>query len=306
MAPKKKGEAEVEIKPEDLLPEAFKPLPCVVFWVEPSLPPAENGDVVKCGLQGSLVLVHELVQNRIEYVDVEFEGLQEAQKVLFSGVSLEPPTLDMLKELSTGLLLPMRGVDVAELWEIRDIAKQAEAIGTWLHLESQLEDQAQQEIVRDFHFFNIEHAKALSLTALQATVFHAIMAKTLSIMRSPSAKNDASRLPLPDQMISAGECFQAFQRLILAHSANEPPARLAIFSPSEARLLVDFAQGTLFKHFLLYQCCINGGHQVETLHFVDAIDCLPGPPDLMAGKIQSNRPRGSKNAAPKDSDASRR
>merc|ERR1719240_2288711 len=135
------------------------------------------------------------------------------------------------------------------------------------------------EIVCDLHLYNLVHAKSLCLTPTQGAVFHAIMEEMLTLMRTVTATADTR----PENMCTAEQCFNHFQQLILAHARQDPPQCLGIFRDSEVRLLTDFASGTLFKHYLLYQYCINFDREIETLRFNAHLERPSPPPDLSMG-----------------------
>eukprot|EP00929_Paragymnodinium_shiwhaense_P010592 TRINITY_DN115380_c0_g1_i1.p1 TRINITY_DN115380_c0_g1~~TRINITY_DN115380_c0_g1_i1.p1 ORF type:complete len:379 (-),score=124.94 TRINITY_DN115380_c0_g1_i1:131-1267(-) len=292
MAPKKKVEEVALPPPEEFLPAGFS-LGCEVHWVEDDLPPADNGEQVQTAMKGTLNLVHELAQpgNRIEFVDVQFEAMSEVQKVPFVGVSLQPPRLEALRTLSTGLRLALRGVDVERILDVGTSAGGVSAPGGYsaiadiaealLRLEELYPDPAQRDIVKDYHVFALEQARSLCLTAGQTAVFHAIMARLLERIRESM---------LERQPLTSSDCFQEFQQLVVAHATNDPPKRLQIFSTTEARLLVDFAAGTIFKHFLLYQCAVGSPEKVEVRQFVDTVE-RPRPPPALNGAREVVKPK---------------
>lgn len=282
MAPKKKGEEDV-VPPEEFLPPGFS-LGCEVFWVDDDLA-AENGETVTQAMKGTLSLVHELAQpgNRIQFVDVQFEGLSEAQKVPFSGVALQPPKLEVMRSLSTGLRLALRGCDVEKIMEASSAAgglsthagyaAMADAAEELLDLKAVYPEPAQRDIVKDYHVFALEHARSLQLTSGQISVFHAFMARLLDKIRQAALNQDG--------ILTASDCFQEFQELVIAHATHDPPKRLQIFTAAEARLLVDFASGTVFKHFLLYMCTLGYQEKVEVQTFVNTVE-RPRPPPALA------------------------
>merc|ERR1711907_336589 len=96
----------------------------------------------------------------------------------------------------------------------------------------------------------------------------------------------------PEEMCTAARCFEEFQQLVLMHSRQDPPQSLGIFRDSEVRLLTDFASVTLFKHYLLYQYCINFDREIETLRFNPHVERPSAPPDLSMGPQKKvERPR---------------
>merc|ERR1712232_272967 len=109
---------------------------------------------------------------------------------------------NIVSSLSTGLNLPMRGVDVEELWAWHgDVAKQSKLIERFLGLEKAYTEPTQRQIAIDFHIFNIAHAKSIGLTSIKAAVFAAIMSRVLDMCRS----QEGSRPPKENQDLT-GMC----------------------------------------------------------------------------------------------------
>jgi len=202
------------------------------------------------------------------------------------------PTEDEVTELSTGLQLPLRGLDVLQIWEHEgNYDAQVKLLVELLGLTAAFPSTPQRNIVCDFYIYNLIQAKALCLTARQGAVFHAIMAKILGMMGFGSGDGEKKNPTPQDMPCGTAECFQEFQRLLLQHSVSKPPERLDVFRVSEARLLTDFASVTLFKHFLLYQFCINCSQEVQTLRFQQPLQRPLPPPDLSTARPRP-RPRG--------------
>jgi hypothetical protein len=257
-----------------------------VYWVQFSKQ-LESGVEVKPGMKGTLEALGDLTEEMaIDLVQVKFEDYEELQPVPLSSLSINPPPLDMLDTLSTGLKLPLRGVDIEKIWALGDdnFEKQSEMIVQMLGLNERY-GTGRREIVCDFHLYNLVHAKSLCLTTTQGAVFHGIMEEMLTLMRNVSATPDTR----PEDMCTAEQCFNRFQQLILSHSRQDPPSRLGIFRDSEVRLLTDFASVTLFKHYLLYQYCINFDREIETLRFNPNVERPSPPPDLSLGTKKTER-----------------
>lgn len=206
------------------------------------------------------------------------------------------PSEDEVTELSTGLVLPLRGIDVAQVWalnqhEEKEYVQQTKLIVGFMGLAEAFPSSAQRNIVCDFYMFNLIQAKVLCLTQVQGAVFLAIMHALLEMMRSPEVADKTQPGNMPNGQAA---CFKRFQELLLQHSVNRPPERLGIFRVSDAKMLTDFASTTLFKHFLLYQYCINFTQEVQTLRVCRPLQRpLPGP-DLSAAQLKP-RTRRSKN-----------
>lgn len=197
----------------------------------------------------------------------------------------DPPE-DVITELSTGLSLTLRPKDVNAIWSAsNDYAQQERLVTDFLDLETSFPSQEQRGIVCDFHLFNLIHASSLCLSTLQGAVFHVIMATILAMMRSA----DVDQGSHPPKFNGISICFQKFEELLVRHSISEPPDRLDIFRGTEARMLTDFATQTLFKHFLLYQSCINFEREVQTLRFTLAVERPFHAPDLGAAQHKPKR-----------------
>lgn len=254
-----------------------------VYWVQ-FTKQLENGAEIKPGMKGILEALGDLAEEfAIVNVSVKFEEFEDPQLIPLASLSINPPPLDMLDSLSTGLKLPLRGVDVEKIWALGETSwdKQSELIMQLLGLKERY-GTGRREIVCDFHLYNLVHAKSLCLTTAQGAVFHAIMEEMLTLMRSATA-TVGSR---PEDMCTAEQCFERFQSMILAHARQDPPSRLGIFRDSEVRLLTDFASVTLFKHYLLYQYCINFDREIETLRCNANLERPSPPPDLSLGTFK--------------------
>lgn len=195
-------------------------------------------------------------------------------------------------ELETGLQLLLRPKDVEAVWALKgQHAPQGKLLESLLGLRDAYPAEAQRSIISDYHLFSILHAHSICLDRRQGAVFHTIMAQILAMMKSPE-KISENQL---HKLTPASACFKEFERLILTHAVQDPPSedgnrkRLAVFNGSEVRLLTDFASATLFKHFLLYQFCINFDRQVQALRFsVDLDRPLPAP-DLITGRMKPRK-----------------
>jgi len=259
-----------------------------VHWVHFSRQ-LETGAEMTPGMKGTLEALGDLSEDwctgghGINLVSVKFEDLEEPQVVPLASLSINPPPLEMLDSLSTGLKLPLRGVDVEKIWGIEEGAfeKQSDMIMKLLGLTERY-GTGRREIVCDFHLYNLVHAKSLCLSAVQGAVFHAIMDEMLHLMSQVAAISDTR----PEDMFTAEQCFNHFEKRILAHARQDPPERLGIFRDSEVRLLTDFTSVTLFKHYLLYQYCINFDREIETLRFNPFLERPSPTPDLMLATLK--------------------
>jgi hypothetical protein len=265
MAPKKKDE---EVKPEELLPAGFS-IGGQVFWCEPS--GEVDGLWLKCGTPGTLTQVH--VCEDVQTVDVQFSGLERPLAVGLHCVSPSAPPDTVLDELSTNLKLPLRGCDVQRVWDASDFATQERLLRELLHISDR---DPRQQLLVDYSMFNLYHARRTRLTPFQGAVFHAVMDRMLQMLRAPV-------IDAPDER-NLKACLQEFQRLLLQHYTRNPPEQLDIFTGDTVKSLTDFATSTLFKHFLLYQYCMNHDREVQTLRRTLCIETPLPPPDLCAAQ----------------------
>jgi hypothetical protein len=305
MPPKKKGEEEPP-PAHELLPEGYA-IDGEVYWHGEGL--EFEDEALQTGAKGTLIAACDLAEFEkedggkgwtLETVEVQFADLAHVHKVHLKGLALEPAPMEIITSLSTGLILPLRGIDVERLWAAHgDVAKQSTSICQLLALEKRFEEPTQRQIAIDFHIFNIAHAKSIGLTSIKAAVFAAIMGRVLDMCRNPGGSQPAVKAHMAE-MCSADACFKEFQKLILQHAVNAPPTQLAIFTGSEVRMLTDFVKATLFKHFLLYQYCINFDVQLRTLRYTLNVERPLPPPKLELSGLQPVKTfRGeSKNQAP--------
>lgn len=281
MPPKKKEEEAPP--PEECLPAGWA-VGCALYWCDESRELGdEGGDAVKMGMRGTLQEVTEVEEYEkedgtkgfaVENVVVLFEEHGAPHRVAMKSISLEAPPLEMMDELSTGLKLVIKGGLLQEIWQAEgDYEEQTRLLTQRLGLEEACPAPSQRQIVCDFHIFNLAHAKSVCLTKIQACVFVTIMANALEMMRSDTATGATK----PSELCTASTCFKEFERLILQHAGDDPPRRLGIFKNSEVKLLTDFVSATLFKHFLLYQYCVNFDREVQMLRFEMRVE-KPNPP----------------------------
>lgn len=259
----------------------------------------DDAVLLKCGTRGTLQAVGDLRNEEkedgstnffVETVEVQFDGLQQAHTVPIKHTSLQPPPMEVLNELSTGIKLPLTGRQVEQLWALQgDFAAQSNLLAELMGYKASYATQSQRDIVCDFHIFNLTHAKSICLGSVQAAVFIAVMQEMLDMMKSPPI-NPHSR---PGECCTVNACFKEFERLLLLHAVRDPPHRLDIFRASEVRLLTDFASTTVFKHFLLYQYCTNSDREVQTLRFGMGLERPMPLPDLNAATLKPKRSKSN-------------
>lgn len=243
-------------------------------------------DVLEPGAQGTLQAARDQKSFEkedgskgwyVESGEIQFEGLADPHTLPLKSLQHTPPPPEILRKIGTGLALPLRGLDVEQVWAAHAVEQQSKLLEEFLGLEKVYTTPAQRQIVLDFHVFNLAHARSICLGTVQAAVFVAIMDRVISMMKASS----------PSKLVSADTCFAEFERRIIQHSVNAPPESMAIFSGSEVRLLVDFVKISLFKHFLLYRYTINFECQMRTLRFTMGVERPLKPPSLKDAKQRS-------------------
>eukprot|EP00927_Polykrikos_kofoidii_P004684 TRINITY_DN11857_c0_g1_i1.p1 TRINITY_DN11857_c0_g1~~TRINITY_DN11857_c0_g1_i1.p1 ORF type:complete len:404 (-),score=80.96 TRINITY_DN11857_c0_g1_i1:214-1311(-) len=274
-APAPKAEEKPAISPEEALPPGFS-LGCQVFWVGNSVT-FDDGEIVKCGVKGRLAAVNELSATQtVEFVELEVqEGV--THKVPLQSLALEPPGLDKMDELPTGLQLPLRGEMMVEIWDAQDPVVQSAMLTRLLGLDKAYPNERQREIVSDFHLFSVRQAQAICLSSAKAAVFVAVMAEVLALARGEPRGHGTADEQSMDGLHSCSECFQEFRRLLLMHAHEDPPLRCGIFTPSDVKLLTDFTVSTFFRHFTLYQFCATFANDPPRLRCSATLE-RPGAP----------------------------
>jgi len=183
-------------------------------------------------------------------------------------------------ELSTGLKLLLTQQQVEELWGLEDAARRDR-----LQECLQITDAAhnfRSEVIVDFHYYNLMHGQAICLSAFKTAVFVAIMAEVLASLprKSPTSDTHGEPYTCPD-------CFREYKRLILLHALDRPPEQVLVFVSSEVRLLTDFVNLTLMKHFHLYQYCLLYNREVDTVRIeVSLEEPFCTPPSLEHAKLK--------------------
>jgi hypothetical protein len=183
-----------------------------------------------------------------------------------------------VSELSTGLKLIVTEAQIEELLK-QDPAGRRAKLGNLLAIED-AEYNFRSEVVLNFHFFNIEHALSLCLSPIKIAVFITIMKEVLDKMSLPSPTSETK-----GESYTCPDCFREYKRLIMMHAVENPPTSLAIFVSSEVRLLTDYVNLTLMKHFHLYQYCLLFPREVDTVRVEVSLEEPCDPPSLANAKL---------------------
>jgi len=233
-------------------------------------------------------------------VQAYVEALTEGQ---LSGLKSES------KELGTGLRLSMSEKEVVEYRRLKanaPVGEDPEGIGAaareLLAAAAELPpDPLQERLFQKQVTLNLFEdlmacSQTICLTPRKTAVMVAILRDILVKMYSRS--KTSKRV---GETSSLYECFQEFKRLMLAHTyaaatsakpvaeLKEAPrpekATLGVFNLAEVRLLSEFLTGTLFQHFLLYQCVLVLPQDRTVTHVELAVDQPHPPKDLKTAKL---------------------
>eukprot|EP00811_Abedinium_folium_P036072 NODE_8815_length_1468_cov_3.138702.p1 GENE.NODE_8815_length_1468_cov_3.138702~~NODE_8815_length_1468_cov_3.138702.p1 ORF type:complete len:379 (-),score=118.27 NODE_8815_length_1468_cov_3.138702:330-1352(-) len=189
--------------------------------------------------------------------------------------------------------LPLTTEDVERIWAFGDDHVRQEAVITEVFgLVEAYPLEPRRLIVRDFLMGCLLHSRAIALAPAQGAAFVAIMLHLLEMCKGPC---DEPRHE------DCAACFDELKRLLMVNSVEDPPERLFIFRAQHARMLADFASQTFFRHFLLYQYCLNCNQEREVLRFTLPVGKPPPLPDLLVAEflpgVQPSVPVKAKKAA---------
>jgi len=227
------------------------------------------------------------------------------------------------KDLCTGICLAMMPEEVVQYQKIKVEPGDAEEgsngsaarelVSSALVLSPDADRPVQFEVTCSLYEDLLRYAQSICLTPRKTAVMVAILRSILSLMQTRSKTTTCVGEPA-----SISECFHEYKRLLLAHTfaaataataqkdlTQDPDpsiATLGVFTLPEVRLLTEFMTGTLFQHFLLYQCVLVCP-QDSLLKLVEVgLERPRAPPDLRTGKLLANRNvvAGDKKKAKKD------
>merc|ERR1719159_1574214 len=106
------------------------------------------------------------------------------------------------------------------------------------------------------------------------------MNKVLDSMTQPSPTS-----PTQGEPYTCPDCFREYKRVLMQHAVDKPPDSMAVFVSSEVRLLTDFVNLTLMKHFHLYQYCLLFPREVDTVRVEVSLEEPCDPPSLANAKL---------------------
>jgi hypothetical protein len=196
------------------------------------------------------------------------------------GDTAVEPKPEPITTLPTGLKLIVTAEQVADLWAVQDLAARRKALAAQVGI-ADADHNFQNEVILDFHYCNLAHCQSLCLPALQTAVFISLMSEVLFSMKRPSPTSSTQGEPY-----TCPDCFREYQRLCLQHAVDKPPSSVAYFVSSQVRLLTDFVNLTLMKHFHLYQYCLLHAREVDTVRVDVTLEEPSAPPDLNQAKLR--------------------
>ncbi|CAD7922194.1 unnamed protein product [Amoebophrya sp. A25] len=93
------------------------------------------------------------------------------------------------------------------------------------------------EILADFIYYNLMHCRSICLSTMGTAIFCTVM-ESLAL-----------------SMTEASSSFEVLFKTFADHMKRHQDA--GYFTAEEAKLMVDYAMGTFFKHFTLYRMCLD-------------------------------------------------
>eukprot|EP00933_Yihiella_yeosuensis_P082921 TRINITY_DN9695_c2_g1_i1.p1 TRINITY_DN9695_c2_g1~~TRINITY_DN9695_c2_g1_i1.p1 ORF type:complete len:555 (-),score=145.90 TRINITY_DN9695_c2_g1_i1:66-1697(-) len=148
----------------------------------------------------------------------------------------------------------------------------------------------------------LAYAESICLTPRKTAVMVSILWATMEKMFERS--KTTTRI---GETSSISECFMLYKKLLVAHTfaaataakpiselkdaADPSAATLGVFSMPEVRLLTEFVTGSVFQHFILYQCVLVNAEDALVRHVETEIERPKPPPDLKTGKLQPKKPK---------------
>ncbi|CAD7951038.1 unnamed protein product [Amoebophrya sp. A120] len=142
----------------------------------------------------------------------------------------EPPAADENVIPETGLVLTYTEEWVSE-WN------KSPSEASILELKQLNALQFRDEILCDFAFYNLMHCRSIVLNTKGTAIFCTLL--------------ESCALSITERDTTFDLLFKRFSDGIKAHK------HAGYFSPAECKLMVDYAVGTFFKHFVLYRMCLD-------------------------------------------------
>lgn len=106
------------------------------------------------------------------------------------------------------------------------------------------------EILRDFHYQNYNFCNSSGLGPEKTAAF-------ISIMKMVQEESITRRLGVQ-------EAFdELFKPWVLKHGVQRPPFSIGVFTFEDIRLLTEYATGTFFKHYGLYQYAYSSHRELD-------------------------------------------
>jgi hypothetical protein len=140
-------------------------------------------------------------------------------------------TLDQIKKLQLDLDQSEAGAA-----EFRD------TLSSYLNLTLATID-SKNDILLDYHFYNMVFCKENGFTPIKTSAFVAIMKKVLD--EDVNADHRDVR-----------QSFYRLKELILEHSVDRSPWSVGIFDEDDIDPMLDYATNNYFRHFRLYRMCM--------------------------------------------------
>ena len=132
---------------------------------------------------------------------------------------------------------------------------------------------AKNDVLLDYHFYNMVFAKKNGFTPLKTSAF-------LGIMKA-----------LLDEDVNADhrdvrQSFFRLKELLLEHSVERPPWSVGIFEEADIDPILTYATNNYFRHFRLYRMCMAPRVQMELKQHNPGFIELPAPSRPLSAAVE--------------------
>ena len=132
---------------------------------------------------------------------------------------------------------------------------------------------AKNDVLLDYHFYNMVFAKKNGFTPLKTSTFLGIMKAMLD--EDVNAEHRDVR-----------QSFFRLKELLLEHSVERPPWSVGIFDEADIDPILTYATNNYFRHFRLYRMCMAPRVQLELKQHNPGFIELPAPSRPLSAAVE--------------------
>ena len=132
---------------------------------------------------------------------------------------------------------------------------------------------AKNDVLLDYHFYNMVFAKKNGFTPLKTSAFLGIMKALLD--EDVNAEHRDVR-----------QSFFRLKELLLEHSVERPPWSVGIFEEADIDPILTYATNNYFRHFRLYRMCMAPRVQMELKQHNPGFIELPAPSRPLSAAVE--------------------